>query len=950
MPEPTPDPDTPSHVGAYRILDKLGEGGMGTVYLAEQREPVRRRVALKLIKLGMDSQAVVRRFEQERQALALMDHEGIAKVYDVGTSERGQPYFVMELVKGVPLDAFCEQQRLSLEARLQLMQQVCSAVQHAHQKGVIHRDLKPGNVLVSDLDGRLQIKIIDFGLAKAVGQKLIQESLFTDLGVVMGTPEYMAPEQADPDNLDVDTRADVYSLGVMLYQLLVGQLPFGGAALRDAGLLEMQRVLREQEPPKPSALLMAAAPRSKLVARQLRVSVRLLLEALRRDLDWVLLKTLEKDRGRRYPSANALAEDLQRFLDGEPLEAGPPSAGYRLQKLWRRNRATFSVAAAVLLTSLSLGSIAWVKYRDASRLADETGALVAQAVADKEAAATLAQKNAALAASEREAKEAAEAALVARDDALARARERSRELEQATEFQRDQFAEVDPDQMGARLRADLRELVAARCDARALGAAEKQAALAAHDERMRSVDFTGLALRALDENFFAPGLKVLEVEFTQQPLLQASLRQSLAEILRQLGRLELAFEPQVQAAKARERLLGADDPATLASASSLGTMLQVRGELEAAESKCREVLEVSRRSLGADHLVTVQAAVRLASVLRSRGELDGAEPLLRDALERRRRLSGPEDFDTLNTMVALGSVLRDKGDLDASEALCREALAGFRRVLDADDPATLIALSNLASLLAVRNKTEEAEELFREALAGMRRALGDDHPDTVLLLYNLGLALYEQGELDEAGPLLLEALATRRRLYGSDHIDTLYSIGAVASLQRARGEWQSAEDLLRESLAGRRRLLGATHPSTLVAANNLAGFLVKRGRAEEALPLLRASAENMRRLRGGDHPNTLAFSANLGAVLRDLKRYSEAEPVLREVLLVARRVLGDASPDTRRVLLQLHDCLQQLDRSEDARALLDDFLRTAELGADDPFAAELQAARDRAGK
>ena len=245
----------PKQVGSYKILDTLGEGGMGTVYLAEQTEGVKRRVALKLIKLGMDSKAVVARFEQERQALALMAHDGIARVYDCGMSERGQPFFVMELVKGVPLNTFCEQNKLSLPQRLLLMRQVCAAVQHAHQKSVVHRDLKPGNVLVNDDAGKLQVKIIDFGLAKAMGQKLVEASLFTQAGQVVGTPEYMAPEQADSTNADIDTRADIYSLGVMLYEVLVGSLPFSGVDLMKAGLLEMQRVLREVEPQKPSTKL-----------------------------------------------------------------------------------------------------------------------------------------------------------------------------------------------------------------------------------------------------------------------------------------------------------------------------------------------------------------------------------------------------------------------------------------------------------------------------------------------------------------------------------------------------------------------------------------------------------------------------------------------------------------------------------------------------------------------
>ncbi|MFO1031807.1 MAG: bifunctional serine/threonine-protein kinase/formylglycine-generating enzyme family protein [Planctomycetota bacterium] len=380
------DDAPPTQIGPYRILDRLGEGGMGTVYRAEQLEPVKRRVALKVIKLGMDSKAVVARFEQERQALAMMDHEGIAKVYDCGTTERGQPYFAMELVKGVPLDQFCEQQKLSLKDRLLLMRRVCAAVQHAHQKGVVHRDLKPGNVLVTDDGGDLHVKIIDFGLAKAMAQRLVENSYFTEAGVVLGTPEYMAPEQADPTNQDIDTRADVYSLGVMLYQVLCGDLPFSATELRTAGLLEMQRILREVEPAKPSTKITRLGPGAAPLAESRRVSLSVLKKALVSDLDWVVLKALEKERKRRYETVNALSADLQRFLDNEPLVAGPPSAGYRLKKLVRRYRVPVLAGSAVLLTAVVGAVIATRFALLALQQADENARLAeSEAKARKDA-------------------------------------------------------------------------------------------------------------------------------------------------------------------------------------------------------------------------------------------------------------------------------------------------------------------------------------------------------------------------------------------------------------------------------------------------------------------------------------------------------------------------------------------------------------------------------------
>ncbi|MBL8738977.1 MAG: protein kinase [Planctomycetes bacterium] len=394
VPQPTTDKGT-LQIGPYRILDRLGEGGMGTVYRAEQLDPVRRLVALKVIKLGMDSRAVVARFEQERQALAMMDHEGIAKVYDCGTTERGQPFFAMEFVKGVPLDRYCDDQKVSLKDRLLLMRQVCAAVQHAHHKGVVHRDLKPGNVLVSDDGGKRSVKVIDFGLAKAMGGKLVEATLFTEAGQIVGTPEYMAPEQADPTNLNIDTRADVYSLGVMLYQLLCGELPFSGAELRTAGMLEMQRILRVVEPEKPSTKLTKLGGEAVPIAESRRVSVSALKKALVGDLDWVVLKALEKERNRRYETANALSADLQRYLDDEPLVAGPPSAGYRLRKLVRRYRAQVLAGSAVLLTAV-VGAVVAVNYaliageneRLANQRATENARLAAAETKAKEDALT----------------------------------------------------------------------------------------------------------------------------------------------------------------------------------------------------------------------------------------------------------------------------------------------------------------------------------------------------------------------------------------------------------------------------------------------------------------------------------------------------------------------------------------------------------------------------------
>ena len=357
-------------IGPYKLLEQIGEGGMGTVYMVEQTAPLHRMVALKVIKPGMDSRQVLARFEAERQALALMDHPNIARVLDAGATEQGRPYFVMELVKGIPITQFCDVRRLTPRERLELAIPVCQAVQHAHQKGVIHRDLKPSNVLIGLYDGVPVPKVIDFGVAKATGQKLTEATLFTGVGAVVGTPEYMSPEQAQLDNLDIDTRSDVYALGVLLYELLTGTTPLNRKRLKEAAVLEVLRVIREEEPPRPSMRLSSTVELPSIAACR-NIEPRRLSSLVRGELDWIVMKALEKDRNRRYETASSLAMDLRRYLDDEPVQACPLSAGYRLRKFARRNKAAFAVASFAALALVAIAAAGAITYRnEQQRLAD----------------------------------------------------------------------------------------------------------------------------------------------------------------------------------------------------------------------------------------------------------------------------------------------------------------------------------------------------------------------------------------------------------------------------------------------------------------------------------------------------------------------------------------------------------------------------------------------------
>jgi len=840
---PTSMASDPASIGPYRIVRRLGTGGMGVVYFAEQTEPIRREVALKVIRKGLDTTTVMRRFEAERQALALMDHPAIARVLDAGESEEGRPYFVMEYVPGEPVTRFCDRKRLTTKERLDLFAAICDGVQHAHRKGVIHRDLKPSNILVAEEGDTPKPKIIDFGIAKAIDRPLTERTLFTEMGVIVGTPEYMSPEQAALSAIEVDTRTDVYSLGVLLYELLVGALPFAAEDLRAAGFDEMRRRIREEDPPTPSARLQTLGARSTDAARERQTDAAALRRQLQGDLDWITLKALEKDPGRRYESPGNLAADVRRHLADEPVEAGPPGAVYRLHKFIRRNR--------VMVGSLVVVFAALV-----------AGTVVATTFGLREAA----QRRRA-------------------DKAL-------QDLEQVAEFQAEMLADVKAEEMGRRMVADLRVRGVEAQGKVGVGEGAGAAEVTAFDRFTGRINATNAALRAIDEEILARAAEAMDEPFADQPLVRARLAHTIGRTYMELGLPDKAGAHIRRAVEIREKELGRDHADTLSSLNEEALLFQRQGQNDKAEPIFVEVLEARRRVLGPDDDGILQSMNNLAILYSGQRKDADAEKLQTEVMSIRRRTLGADHPLTLTTMNTLAANYRIQGRFDEAERLYKDVLEGRRRVLGGEHPDTLRTMSNVADVHVARGRSDLAEPLVLEALVTRRRVLGDDHPDTLMSLAVLSGVRMEQGRLAEAEALITEELESKRRVLGPDHPATLQAMNNLAYIYARRGRLDEAIRLDSETVEGRGRVLGRDNPDTLQSMSNLAQKYSERGRKEEAARLSLDVIERKRRVLGPDHPSTLISLGNLAMLYQSMGRSDEAERFLREAYEAARRKFG----------------------------------------------------------
>jgi eukaryotic-like serine/threonine-protein kinase len=754
-------------IGAYRLITRLGEGGMGQVWLAEQMLPIRRHVALKIVKAGMDTAQVIARFEAERQALALMDHPAIAKVFEAGATAQGRPYFAMEYVRGESLTTYSDRQRLTTRERLELFLHLCDGVHHAHQRGIIHRDLKPSNILVTSQDDRAVPKIIDFGVAKAMSQPLTAHTLYTSLGGFVGTLEYMSPEQAEMRNGDIDIRTDVYALGVVLYELLTGTLPFERRLFREQTFDEIGRTIREVEPLRPSSRVTLLGPELMKAAGSRRTEPARLAGLLRGDLDWITMKALEKDRANRYGSVSDLAADIRRHLTSRPVLAGPPSAVYRSRKFVRRHR--FGVGATVILLVLAI-TFGAVMAIQANRVASERD----RANRESETAREVSSFLVGLFELSKPSESAANS-ITARQ-ILDKGAER---IQQETQ--------LEPE-----IRAAL---------------------LATMGDVYKSV---GLYAKAQLLSEAALGLRQ-DLFGSRSPEAASSLAQ-VADVLRFRGQLAEAEQMHREALDIRRTVLGSERLEVAESLAGLASVLTEKAEYAQAENLFQESLRLYRRFAGEPQANPARVLTGLGNIRFRKADYVGAERLLRDAQALNPKLLGPGHPRTIADANNVATALLMQGNYAQAEAVYRDNLRQTIRTLGPEHAELATSYGALGAALYYQRRYPDAEDTYRKALEIARNAFGSDHAEVAVASGNLGQALDAQRKYAEAESLYREALAVGRRALGRQYPEVATYLIWLSGTQRHTGKPAAAEAAARQALEINRLKLGAEHPRTTEAA------------------------------------------------------------------------------------------------------------------------------------
>jgi serine/threonine protein kinase/tetratricopeptide (TPR) repeat protein len=872
--------------GRYKLLQQIGEGGMGTVWVAEQLQPVRRKVAVKLIKVGMDSKTVLARFEAERQALAVMDHPNIAKVLDGGLTEAGRPFFVMEYVKGVSITEYCEATRLSVPERVRLFAQVCQAVQHAHQKGIIHRDLKPSNILVAPYDDKPVPKVIDFGLAKALHGALTDRTLHTAHGMVLGTPLYMSPEQAHLNNLDVDTRSDVYTLGVLLYELLTGSTPLERQRFLAAAWDEVCRVIREEEPPRPSTRLSSSQTLPSVAASRQTEPARL-TKMVRGELDWIVMKALEKDRSRRYDTANSLALDIQRYLAGEPVLAAPPSARYRLRKFAHKHRTALTTAATISVLLVAGAAVSTWQAVRATR---------AEQVETQRAEG------------ERLAKQDAERAAAAATSANEQAQKRLRQIEKANDLLGSIFENLNPQKI-AEADRPLQAILVENLD-KAVAQLEGESigeplVVAAMQNRfaisLMSLGELGKAVVLLEK---ARATRQAELGPDHPDTLTTVSNLALAYEM--VGKHDLALPLLEETLKLTKARLGPDHPDTLNSMGGLAHGYQAVGKMDLALPLFEETLKLCKAKLGPDHRETLIIMHNLAVTYKAAGKLDLALPLFEETLRIKKAKLVPDHPETLTTMNQLAQAYEAAGKQDLALPLLEEVLKLRRARLGPDHPRTITSLNKLATAYLLARKLDLAVPLLEDALRLCKARRGPDHPDTLTIMNNLAVAYRRVGKSDLAVPIFEELLKRNKARNEPDHPDTLRCMHALAVVYQDTGKLDLAQPLFEELLKLTKAKLGPDHPDTRRSMEDL-DFLRNLGTAEERYRVNSAKL-------GPDHIDTLLARRDLAQLYLATNRLDQAERMLVELI---DQMKTRANDDPIRVftIRLLRKCLTKRERT-----------------------------------
>jgi tetratricopeptide (TPR) repeat protein len=912
---------------------------MGAVYLAEQENP-RRTVALKVIRPGSVSRELLRRFEHEAQVLGRLQHPGIAQIHEAGTADLGggpQPFFAMELIRGAPLLQFAKEQRLGTRQRLELMARICDAVEHAHQNAVIHRDLKPGNILVDPTVPGGQPKILDFGVARATDVDLQTATLRTDVGQLVGTVPYMSPEQAtgDPDLLD--TRSDVYALGVICYELLAGRLPYD---LRRKVIAEAVLVIRHEDPARLSSIN----------------------PVFRGDVETIVGKALEKDRSHRYQSAAALASDLRCYLADLPISARPPSVRYQLQKLARRHKTLVAGVLATFVVVLAGGAVSgWQAIRatraerDARENLRQTRIQAAKFLAVSE---FLQEMLASANPSRARGRELTVREIL--DDAAARIEGGSvrgepeveasvratlgttyhglglydvaeRHLRAALALRLAQPGEGTEDVPGLRL--SLADLLHAKADYR--GAAEQvEHALAeyrSHPEESlelaHCLDIQAkLAYVAQD---LAKAQALHERVLSIRRKLLGENHGSVASSLHNLAFLARARRTDQEAERLSRaaldvlrRVHGPDHPDIVAALNNLAEAQEGQGNSIAAEATLREALEVAKRVTSDEHPAVANVLWRLGSVLEGKGDYDAAEPLQRRALALRRKALGGEHPDVALSMVALARTLNGKGDNAGAEALMVETLELRRKLLGPDHTAVASSLQDLGDLMTDRRQYDKAEPLLREALGIWRKHLGQDHPDSLECQNILAITLQNRGKLEESEAVFQDALDRARRQFGDDSPRTAKMVNNLAGLLYRRGRKDGVESMYREALAVRKKHLARGHRAICETLGNLAYVLEARGDWAAAEPFHREAWDQVLSRLSADHPEAAGVSRRLCGNLLKQKKWPEAEAVLREYLVARQRKSPPDEVAGDEAIGQLVEALVRQEKLDEAERLV----------------------------